>query len=301
MSTVRRDIALEAIGLGKRYRRGWALRDCTFEVPAGRISALVGPNGAGKSTLMALATGLLRPTAGAVRVLGDVPGRNGAHPKLGFLSQDKPLYRRFTVDDMLRAARLLNPAWDDRYARGLVRSAGVPVEARINTLSGGQQARVALALALGRRPSLLLLDEPVSNLDPLAREEVMRTVMVEVAESGTTVLLSSHVLADLTGVCDHLVVLAGGRTHLAGDMDEVLAGHRLLIGPRRPDGHGFPPETVVESRTTARQETLLVRDGGWRGAIGWEIHEPTLEELTMAYLRAAGPTRPAVEAEVAVA
>ncbi|SDY93161.1 ABC-2 type transport system ATP-binding protein [Micromonospora pattaloongensis] len=293
MTTTTRDAALEAVGLGKRYRRGWALRDCTFELPTGRVSALVGPNGAGKSTLMALSTGLLRPTSGVIRVLGKEPGGGGTHQELAFLAQDKPLYRRFTVDEVLRAGQALNPGWDHAYAHRLVREAGVNLDARVGTLSGGQRTRVALAVALGRRPQLLMLDEPLADLDPLAREEVMQTVMAEVAETGMTVLLSSHVLADMEGVCDHLILLAAGRVHLVGDVEDLIADHRLMIGPRRPAGHGLRPESVVEARATGRQETVLVRDGGWHGATGWELHEPTLEELAMAYLRSASPQRPA--------
>lgn len=300
MGTTAEPAAIAAIELGKRYRRGWALRGCSFELPLGRVSALVGPNGAGKSTLMALATGLLRPTTGEIRVLGDRPGGHGTHRALAFLAQDKPLYRGFTVAEMLRAGRALNPGWDDAYARRLVREADVAVEARIGTLSGGQRTRVALAVALGRRPRVLMLDEPLADLDPLAREEVMRTVMAEVAETGMTVLLSSHVLADMEGVCDHLVLLANGRVQLAGDVDDLIADHRVLIGPRRAGGHALPPELVVESRATGRQETVLVR-GGWQDATGWESLEPNVEELVMAYLRSASPTRPTRAAEVAAA
>jgi ABC-2 type transport system ATP-binding protein len=301
LGTPSEDAALAAVDLGKRYRRGWALQGCSFELPLGRVSALVGPNGAGKSTLMALATGLLRPTTGEVRVLGNQPGTDGAHHTLAFLAQDKPLYHRFTVAEMLRAGRALNARWDHVYAHRLVQEAGVDLDARVNTLSGGQRTRVALAVALGRRPRILMLDEPLADLDPLAREEVMQTVLSEVAETGMTVLLSSHVLADMDGVCDHLVLLANGRVQLVGDVDDLIASHRLMIGLRRADGHGLPPEVVVAARTTGRQETVLVKDGGWRGAAGWELIEPNLEELAMAYLRAASATRPAHVAEVAAA
>lgn len=272
--------ALDATALAMRYRRGWALRDCTFELPTGRISALVGPNGAGKSTLMRIATGLLRPTGGTIRVLGEAPANRGAHRKLAFLAQDKPLYKRFTVEEMLRAGEELNPSWDRDYAHRLVREADVPPHARIDTLSGGQRTRVALAIALGRRPELVLLDEPLADLDPVARQEVMQTLLAEVAESGLTVLLSSHVIADLDGVCDHLLLLTGGRVRLQGDVEDLLAQHRVLIGSRElslPDG-------VVEARATGRQATVLARTAD---VPGWDNNEPSLEELALAYLRSA--------------
>ncbi|WP_086669247.1 ABC transporter ATP-binding protein [Lentzea kentuckyensis] len=263
-----------------RYRRGWGLRDCTFLLPAGRISALIGPNGAGKSTLMRLATGLMRPTSGEIRVLGQAPGRHGTNRQLAFLGQDKPLYKGFTVEEMLRVGAKLNPGWDDQYAHRLVREADVPFDAKVGTLSGGQRTRVALAIAMGRRPELLMLDEPLADLDPVARQEVMQTVLAEVAETGMTVLLSSHVIADLDGVCDHLLLLSGGRVQLQGDVEDLLAQHRLLVGSRElvlPDG-------VVEARTTGRQATVLARTSD---APGWDTNEPSLEELALAYLRSA--------------
>ncbi|KOX35116.1 ABC transporter ATP-binding protein [Saccharothrix sp. NRRL B-16348] len=273
--------ALAAAGLGKRYRRGWALKDCTFTLPAGRIAALVGPNGAGKSTLMSLATGLLRQTEGEVEVLG----------RPGFLAQGKPLYQGFTVAEMLHAGRTLNPDWDDDHARRLVDEARVPLTAKVRTLSGGQRTRVALAVALGRRPEVLLLDEPLADLDPLAREEVMGALLGEVAEAGMTVVLSSHVIADLDGICDHLLLLSEGRVRLAGDVEDLLAEHRLLIGPRSLD---VPPDVVVERRDTGRQSTVLVR--GLADPPDVEVVEPTLEELTLGYLRAG---RAAAERRVA--
>ncbi|MHC3455735.1 ABC transporter ATP-binding protein [Streptomyces prasinus] len=288
MSSVE-DNVLSAEGLGKRYRRGWALQDCTLRLPRGRVGALVGPNGAGKSTLMALATGLLEPTTGEIRVLGDVPGRRGTHPRLAFLAQDKPLYRRFTVEEMLRAGQALNERWDHAYARGLVEAAGVPMGARVSTLSGGQRTRVALAVALGRRPELIVLDEPLADLDPLAREEVMQALMEEVAETGMTVLLSSHVLADLEGICDHLLLLAGGRVRLAGDVEDLIASHRVMIGPRSGGEPPFPKSAVVEVRETVRQTTAVVR-GVHTAPEGWAAHEPALEELAMSYLRSSRGT-----------
>nr|WP_042179147.1 ABC transporter ATP-binding protein [Kibdelosporangium sp. MJ126-NF4]CEL13658.1 Methionine ABC transporter ATP-binding protein [Kibdelosporangium sp. MJ126-NF4]CTQ99344.1 Methionine ABC transporter ATP-binding protein [Kibdelosporangium sp. MJ126-NF4] len=265
-------IELEAVGLGKKYRRGWALRDCSFELPEGRIAALVGPNGAGKSTLMHLAIGLIPPTTGHVHTASTV----------AFLSQDKPLYKSFTVAEMLHAGASMNADWDHEYATRLVTEADVPMDAKIRTLSGGQRTRVALAVALGRRPRLLLLDEPLSDLDPLARKDVMSALLAEVADTGMTVLLSSHVLADLDGVCDYLLLLAGGRIQLIGDVDDLLAEHRVMIGAREL---ATPDVSIVDSSTTARQATLLAR--ATSAAQGWELHQPTLEELTLAYLRSA--------------
>lgn len=267
--------ALVAAGLGKRYRRGWALKDCTFTLPAGRIAALIGPNGAGKSTLMSLATGLLRQTEGSVEVLG----------RPGFLAQGKPLYQGFTVEEMLRAGRKLNQDWDDDYARRMIDEARVPLKAKIRTLSGGQRTRVALAVTLGRKPELLLLDEPLADLDPLARQEVMQALLAEVAETGTTVVLSSHVIADLDGICDHLLLLSDGRVRLAGDVEDLLAEHRLLVGPRSLE---VPPDAVVERRDTERQSTVLVR--GLKDLPDVEVLQPTLEELTLGYFRAGRET-----------
>jgi ABC-2 type transport system ATP-binding protein len=219
--------------LGKKYSRGWALRDCTLEIPAGRIVALVGPNGAGKSTLMGMITGLLRPTTGRISVFGDVPNGSGMHRSVAFLTQAKPLYPQFTVTETLRYGRNANPGWDQAYAEELVEKAQVPFAAKVGTLSGGQRTRVALALALGKRPRLLMLDEPLADLDPLARETVLRTLVDECRTQGITVLLSSHVLAELEDVCDHLVLLTEGRVRLAGEVSELLAAypeHRTLSG-----------------------------------------------------------------------
>jgi ABC-2 type transport system ATP-binding protein len=293
--------ALEAVGLGKRYRRGWGLRDCTFSLPRGSVCALVGPNGAGKSTLLSLTTGLRRPTTGEIRVLGRSVDGGGMPPGLSFLAQDKPLFRNFTVAEMLRAGRSLNTEWDAAYARRLVTDAGVPLKARISTLSGGQRTRVALAVALGRRPTVLVLDEPLADLDPVARAEVMQTLMGEVAETGMTVLLSSHVLSDLENVCDHLLLLSEGELRLAGDVERLVSEHALLIGPADGDEHAVPEHAVVEKRSTPRQVTFLLRDTPHRSVPGpgWEVHDPTVEELVMAYLRAPKPPVAARAEEVA--
>ena len=212
-----------AEGVGKQYRRGWALRETSLVIPKNRIVALVGPNGAGKSTLMGLITGLLRPTIGWISVFGDRPTGKGLHPAVSYLAQQKPLYQQFTVAETLTFGARTNPTWDQHYAEHLIGQAAVPMNAQVGTLSGGQRTRVALALALGKRPNLLLLDEPLADLDPLARETVLRALITEARTQGITVLLSSHVLAELEGVCDHLVLLHKGQILLAGDVSQLSA------------------------------------------------------------------------------
>ncbi|MET7606019.1 ABC transporter ATP-binding protein [Streptomyces avermitilis] len=292
MSTVKgnggfaEESAIEAYGLGKRYRRGWALKDCSFRLPAGRVCGLVGPNGAGKTTLMGMAVNLLKPTTGTVRVFGAAPGSEEANRRTAFLAQEKPLFRRFTVAEILRLGRELNPRWDQKTAEEIVRAGNVPFTARIGTLSGGQRTRVAFALAFGRRPDLLILDEPMSDLDPLVRHELMSVLMAEAAEHGTTVLMSSHLLADLESICDYLIVIASGGVRMAGDVEELLTAHTLLTGAHTGEGvpHDLARHTVVESRVSGRQVSALVRpDGPLPGT--WQAVTPSLEEVLLAYLR----------------
>ncbi|GGY96277.1 ABC transporter ATP-binding protein [Streptomyces poonensis] len=282
------DTAIEAAGLGKTFgrRRKRALHECAFRLPAGSVCALIGPNGAGKSTLLALAAGLLRPTEGTVTVLGTTPA--AARERVAYVAQDKPLHRQLTIADTLRMGRDLNPGrWDAAVAERLVTDGGLDPAAKVRTLSGGQRTRVALALALGKRPELLLLDEPMADLDPLARHELMGALMADAAEHGTTVVMSSHVIAELEGSCDHLLLVGGGRVRLAGPVDDLLAAHALVTGP---DGD-LAPHTVVESRVTGRQLTALVRPAGPIGA-GLRSGEPSLEELVLAHLRS--PDAPAL-------
>ncbi|MEV5595858.1 ABC transporter ATP-binding protein [Streptomyces sp. NPDC052496] len=285
--------AVEAVGLGLRIRRGWALRNCTFRLPAGRLCALVGPNGAGKSTLFSLASGLRRPTEGSVTVFGVDPTTPQGRAHVAFLTQDKPLYPRLTVAETLRMGYELNRArWSRETAERIVREGGVPLDARVGALSSGQRTRVALALVFAKRPELMLLDEPLADLDPLVRHEITGLLMTQAAEHGTTVVLSSHVLAELDGVCDYLLVLADGRVRVAGEADDVLGAHTVLTGPypgATGGADGLPPEiaahTVIESRVTGRQLTALVRrQGPVTGP--WQAGDPTLEELLLSYLRA---------------
>ncbi|MFG2495030.1 ABC transporter ATP-binding protein [Streptomyces caniferus] len=294
--------AIEAEGLGKKYRRGWALRDCSFRLPAGHVCALVGPNGAGKSTFLGAATRLVQPTTGTLKLFGVPVSDPAVLQRVAFLAQDKPLYPRFTVAETLRLGRELNPRWDQALAERIVRSGKVPFDARIGTLSGGQRTRVAFALAFGKRPALLLLDEPMSDLDPLARHELSGLLMAEAAEHGTTVLMSSHMLAEMEVMCDYLLVLAEGRLRMAGQTDELVPAHVLVTGVA--DGDGTVPEelrtrhTVVESRVTGRQFSALVRPHGPLSD-SWETLAPSLEEVLLACLRSPdAPTLIADEARI---
>jgi ABC-2 type transport system ATP-binding protein len=276
---------LEADGLGRRYGGRWALRDCTLRLPAGRVAALVGPNGAGKSTLLHLAVGLQRPDAGTVRVFGAEPYENtAALADLGFVAQETPVYRDFTAAELIRMGGKLNRRWDAVLARDRLAQLGIPPRTPVGKLSGGQRAQVALALALAKRPRLLLLDEPVASLDPLARREFLQSLMGSVADSGTTVLLSSHILADLERSCDFLVVLRTGRVRLSGAVDDLVASHRQLVGPRHLGGPIDGVASVVQARHTDRQSTLLVRTDGPVADRSWTVHELTLEDLILAYL-----------------
>jgi ABC-2 type transport system ATP-binding protein len=278
--------ALEAHSLGKRYGSTWALQDCDLAVPAGSVTALVGPNGAGKTTLLQLAVGLIEPTTGTIGVLGHDPRTDplAVLPHVGFVAQDHPLPRRFTIDETLRLGRELNPSWDDAVAEGRIDELGLSRRQRIATLSGGQQAQVALTLALAKKPRLLLLDEPVASLDPLARREFLSGVLRAVTEAGVTVVLSSHIVTDLERMCDRLIILANGRPQLVGSIEDILAGHRLITGPRTDAAGVARMHDVIRESHTERQTTLLVRANGHVYDADWELHELGLEEIVLAYL-----------------
>ncbi|MFC0551017.1 ABC transporter ATP-binding protein [Planotetraspora thailandica] len=285
-------MALEAHGLGKRYRRNWALRDCSLHLPAGRIAALVGPNGAGKSTLLNMAVGLLRPTEGTLRVLGQSPGGNrDLMDRIGFVAQDTPLYPDFTATELITMGAKLNRRWDTSLARERVERLGIPLDRRTGELSGGQRAQVALALALAKRPELLLLDEPVASLDPLARREFMQVLMGSVADGETTVLLSSHLLGDLERVCDYLIVLQAAHVQLLGGVDELVSEHKTLVGPRRERASIAGVSEIVRESHTDKQTTLLVRTDGPILDPAWSVHDVTLEDLVLAYLAYPAPGR----------
>ena len=280
---------LEANGLGKRYGSTWALRDCTLEVPAGRVTALVGPNGAGKSTLLNLAVGLATPSTGGVTVLGGrLPGSLAALDSIAFVAQDTPMYRNLSARDMLHLTRNLNRRFDQQYAESRLAELGIPLKRRAGKLSGGQQAQLALTLALARRPRLLILDEPVAMLDPVARHDFMATVLAAMVDDGVSVVLSSHVLAELERVADYLILLSRGRVQMAGEVDDLLAGHRILTGPAAEAGNYAERPVVHASRAEAQAHLLIRAAADDPVPPGWEAHPVSLEELVLAYLREPG-------------
>jgi ABC-2 type transport system ATP-binding protein len=277
---------IEASGLGKRYGSTWALRDCTLAIPAGHVAALVGPNGAGKTTLLNLAVGLAAPSAGVVTVLGGQPaGSPAALDGIAFVAQDTPMYKNLSAGDMLHLTRNLNRSFDQRYAEARLGQLGIPLKRKSGRLSGGQQAQLALTLALARRPRLLLLDEPVAMLDPIARHDFMATVLTAAADDGVSVLLSSHVLTELERVADYLILMSRGRVQVAGEVEDLLACHCMLTGPAA-EADRYAAQPVVHIRRAEAQAHLLVRATvGDPFPPGWEVHPVGLEELALAYLR----------------
>jgi ABC-2 type transport system ATP-binding protein len=276
-------LPLAAESLGKRFRRDWALRDCTVAIPTGAIVGLAGPNAAGKSTLLALATGLLAPTDGRIEVLGADPLRQPAVlADIGFVAQGAPLYRSFTVADSLEFARRTNPRWDAQLTRELLTK--IDTRSKVGALTAGDRARLALALVLGKRPRLLLLDEPFAGLDPLAGREFLQLLMDGVAETGATVVIASHVIADIERVCDHIVLLTGGHVRLEGNVERLLETHRILMGPRRPLGTIRGVREIVRERHSGRQLTLLVTADGPIVDPSWTVEQVGLEELLLAYM-----------------
>jgi ABC-2 type transport system ATP-binding protein len=276
--------ALETVALGRRYGKKWALRDCSLTVPEGSVTGLVGPNGAGKSTLLRLAAGLSRPTQGTVKIFGNSVRPNGTQhlSRIGYFDQLRPLYGTLRVRETLTLGRKVNSTWDNPAALRWLGESNIPLDQRVDRLSLGQQALVALALCVGKSPDLLLLDEPVASLDPLARRQLLEMLLASVAERGTTVFLSSHIVSELEPVCDHLIILSASNVRVTGSMEALLSSHRILVGPR---GKALPSNVeVISTREAERQLTLLVR--GSAGLVGpsWRVLEPDLEEIVLAYL-----------------
>jgi ABC-2 type transport system ATP-binding protein len=274
---------LQAKGLSKRYGRRQALSDCTLAIPPGRVVGLVGPNGAGKTTLLQIAVGLLPPTAGSIEVLGGCPGSGAAQlAKVGFVAQDTPTYASLSVADHLRFGAHTNPRWDQQLADDRITKLGLDPSQKAGKLSGGQRAQLALTLAIAKRPELLILDEPVASLDPLARREFLQGLMAYIAEHAGSVVLSSHLVSDLERVCDYLIVLVASRVRVAGEVDDLLASHYRVTGPRR-DSADLPGGTeVVDESHTDRQSTLLVRSATPIDGASLTVEQLTLEDLVLA-------------------
>ena len=280
---------IEARGLGKRYRRRWALAGCTLTVPAGRVTGLVGPNGAGKTTLLQLAAGLLAPDAGTISVLGGRPAGTPAQlARVGFVAQDAPVYAGLSVAGHLRMGGWLNPVWDSELAGRRISKLGLDLRQRAGSLSGGQRAQLALTLATAKRPELLLLDEPVASLDPLARREFLRDLMGTVAEQQVSVVLSSHLIADIERVCDYLIVLTASRVRLAGETEALLATHHRLSGPRRDPRTLAASWEGIEESHAGKQSTLLVRTSEPILDPAWTVRPVSLEDLVLAYMSQPG-------------
>jgi ABC-2 type transport system ATP-binding protein len=276
---------LQARALGKRYGRRQALTDCTLELPPGHVVGLVGPNGAGKTTLLKIACGMLSPTTGRVEVLGEQPNGGPAHlARVGYVAQDTPTYASLSVADHLTFGAKMNPAWDAKLARDRIEQLGLNPKQKAGKLSGGQRAQLALTVAVAKRPELLILDEPVASLDPLARRAFLRHLMESVAEHDTSVILSSHLVSDLERVCDYLVVLVSSRVQLAGETDDVIAEHYRIVCTRRPESDLPAGIDVITAEHTDRQSTFVVRSDGELPAGDWSAEHLELEDLVLAYM-----------------
>ena len=284
---------IEAAGLGKRYGQNWALSECSLAVPSGKVVGLVGPNGAGKTTFLHLAVGLLQPTSGSMRVLGARPGASPAQlARIGFVAQDAPVYAGMSVRDHLRLGAWMNPTWDTELAADRVAGLGLDPNQKAGRLSGGQRAQLALTLAVAKRPELLVLDEPIASLDPLARREFLQDLMQVVVEQAATVIFSSHLVSDLERVCDYLIVLVGSRVRVAGDIEDLVATHYRLTGPRRDRGRLPGDQQVIVEDHTDRQSTFVVRTSAQVLDPSWTVERMGLEDLVLAYMaRAAADAR----------
>ncbi|MFI7702108.1 ABC transporter ATP-binding protein [Nonomuraea sp. NPDC049480] len=276
---------LQAQGLGKKYGKRWALRECTIDIPAGHVVGLVGPNGAGKTTLLKLASGQLEPTTGGITVLGGRPAGTPAQlARVGFVAQDTPVYAGLTVADHLRLGARLNPRWDATRARERIAQLGLLPAHRAGKLSGGERAQLALTLGLAKRPELLILDEPVASLDPLARREFLQGLMEATVEHEFSVVLSSHLVSDLERVCDFLIVLVDSRVQVAGEVDKLVATHHRLTGPRRDPDRLPADQQVISARHTDRQSTYVIRTDAPIHDPAWTVTQLSLEDLVLAYM-----------------
>jgi len=288
---------LETSNLGKRYGSTWALQGCTVSIPTGSIAGLIGPNGAGKSTMLRMAVGLTAPSSGSVSIFGLDPRHDAAAmlPRIGYVAQERPLYARLSVGEMAKMAEKLNQTWDRSFAFARLDRLGIDRNRKVGKLSGGQQAQVALVLALAKHPELILLDEPTASLDPLARREFLQILMEFVAEDGATAVLSSHNVPDLERVCDHVVILAHGLVQVAEDLDTFVTTHRLLVGPSAAGQDLDHIGRIVSISHTDRQSTALVRKNGHVYDARWDVRDVGFEELVLGYLERPGQERESAE------
>jgi ABC-2 type transport system ATP-binding protein len=291
-------VAVAARGLGKQYGRRWALSNCTITIPAGHVVGLVGPNGAGKTTLIRLLTGMLAPTTGTVEVLGAAPASSPQQlARVGYVAQDTPTYAGLSVADHLTFGAVMNPRWDNDLARRRIERLGLDPRQKAGKLSGGERAQLALTMAMGKRPELLILDEPIASLDPLARREFLQTLMEGTAEHELSVIMSSHLVADLERVCDYLVVLVSSRVLLDGPVDDLLAAHHLVTVQRRSAASLPVGVQVITESHTDRQSTFLVRSSGPITDPELVADRVDLEDLVLAYMgSAARPASPVLTA-----
>ena len=287
---------LRAQGLGKKYKRDWALSGCTLEIEPGHVTGLVGPNGAGKSTLLNIAAGMLEPTTGTIEVCGGVPGSGPEQlAKVGYVAQNTPVYSGLSIEEHLRLGAHLNPRWDTALAEKRIERLGLDPKQHAGKLSGGQRAQLALTIGIAKRPELLLLDEPVAALDPLARREFLQDLMEAVAEHELSVVMSSHLVNDLERVCDHLIVLVDSQVRVIGEVEELLATRHRLSGPRR-DVETLPADQhVVSAKHTDRQTTVLVRTEAPILDPVWTVAQIGLEDLVLEYMSNPAAARPALE------
>jgi ABC-2 type transport system ATP-binding protein len=287
---------LQAEGLSKRYGRREALTDCTLAIPPGRVVGLVGPNGAGKTTLLHIAVGLLSPTAGSIEVLGAHPASGTAQlAKVGFVAQDAPTYAGLSIADHMRLGAHTNPGWDQQVADDRITKLGLDPSQKAGKLSGGQRAQLALTIATAKRPELLILDEPVASLDPLARREFLQGLMAYIAEHEASVILASHLISDLERVCDYLIVLVASRVRVTGEVEDLLASHYRLTGARRDPADLPPGAEVIEGSHTDRQSTLIVRSVTPIDDPSFTVEQITLEDLVLAYMSQVTHPMPALE------
>jgi ABC-2 type transport system ATP-binding protein len=281
--------AIEARNVSRAYGSNWALQDCSLDIPVGSVTGLVGPNGAGKTTLLNLATGMLRPTTGRIQVLGGVPGHGTAQlRKVGFVAQETPVYTGLSVADHLKLGQHMNARWDAELAASRIRELKLDLRRKAGRMSGGQRAQLALTMAVARRPDLLILDEPVASLDPLARREFLAGLADATAGQQMSVVMSSHLVSDLERICDYLVVLVASRIQVAGPVTEVLAGHHLISGPS-VDRSDLPGDAeIISAARSLGQTTVLVQAAAAPQHPAWTVTRPNLEDVVLGYMSRAG-------------